>query len=207
MDGVITNTMPDHFRAWTKIFRRYGIYVTHYDVYSREGQRGITSVKEIFAHHKKTLSRVAARKILVDKEKLFKKIVKTRFIPGARNFLRQLHRQGFDLALVTGTSRQELHRILPRRIYDLFSVTVTGSDVKNGKPHPEPFLAALRKSNVKAKDAVVIENAPFGIESAKRAGLKCLAIQTSLPEKYLKEADKVFGSMHDLKTKVRFVKK
>jgi len=51
MDGVITNTMPDHFRAWQLVLKAEGISVSHYDVYSREGQRGISSIREILASH------------------------------------------------------------------------------------------------------------------------------------------------------------
>jgi beta-phosphoglucomutase len=50
-------------------------------------------------------------------------------------------------------------------------VTVCGCDVQNGKPHPEPYLKAMAKLNVKPKEAIVFENAPFGIRSAKAAGL------------------------------------
>lgn len=205
MDGVITNTMPDHFKAWRMIFAREGIVVNHLDVYSREGQRGIQSVKEIFAERNKAFSFKKAKKILLKKEELFKKIVRKRFIPGSRKFLRDLYKKGFLLALVTGTSRHEVHRILPEKLYKLFKVIITGSDVKKGKPHPAPFIKALEKLELDASQAVVIENAPFGIRSAKGARLHCLALETSLPEKYLGEADHVFRSYKDLKRKVKFI--
>ena len=51
MDGVITNTMPDHYRCWKQIFREQGIRVTYEDVYKREGQPGLTSVREIFTEN------------------------------------------------------------------------------------------------------------------------------------------------------------
>ncbi len=206
MDGVITNTMPDHFCAWKIIFRQDGIRVSHLDVYKREGQRGINSVKEIFKEHHLPLEKRKAREILARKEELFKKIVKVRFISGARRFLKFLHRNDFKLALVTGTARHEVRKILPDGIYNLFDVVVTGSDVRFGKPHPEPFLKAVKKLKVKPGAAVVIENAPFGIRSAKAAGLKCLAVATSLPGRYLHDADAIFSSIHDLQGKVRFLK-
>ncbi len=203
MDGVITNTMPDHFRTWKKIFANEGIHVTHLDIYSREGQRGIHSVREIFTIYKKPFTQTKAKQLLCRKEELFKKIVKRRFVRGARRFLRGLDREKFLLALVTGTSRPELHRILPQHLYNLFDVIVTGSDVKHGKPHPEPFLKALKELKVKPNETVVVENAPFGIRSAKSAGLRCVALATSLPKEYLKAADYVFHSIKDLQKGVR----
>ncbi len=205
MDGVITNTMPDHFRIWKRIFAEQGVHVSHLDVYSREGQKGITSIKEIFAVHGKPFQLNLAKKILAKKERIFKKNVRQRFIPGSRFFLRFLHRNGFKLALVTGTSRHELLRILPEHIQNLFDVIVTGSDVKRGKPNPEPYRKALKKLRISPHDAVVIENAPLGIASAKQAGLRCMAIETSLPVKYLQEADYQFASIRELSTKVRFI--
>lgn len=205
MDGVITNTMPDHFRVWKEIFGHEGIHVTHHDIYSREGQRGLTSVLEIFAQYGRRVSVRRARRLLQKKEKLFKRIVRQRFVPGARTFLRDLDKQGFCLALVTGTSRHELHRILPASVYKHFDVTVTGSDVKNGKPHPEPYRKALNSLKLPAKDAIAIENAPFGIRSACAAGLKCLALETSLPALHLKGAAAIFSSIKELRTRSRFI--
>ncbi len=204
MDGVITNTMPDHFHAWKVILHKLGIPVTHHDVYCREGQPGIHSVRELSAQYGKPVSGRRAHKILKEKEVYFKRIVRLRFIVGVRTFLKKLHNNHFRLALVTGTAHHEMCRILPESIRQLFTVTVTGSDVHHGKPHPEPYLMSLKKLGLKAPDAVVIENAPFGIQSAKRAGLRCLALETSLPRKYLKEADAVFGSIKELSDNVRF---
>ena len=206
MDGVITNTMPDHFKAWKIIFTKYGINVSQLDVYKREGQKGLSSVREIFAAHGKTITQKKAEQILIEKEKLFKRIVKTRFITGARSFLNLLYRRGFKLALVTGTARHELLKILPKNIYKLFYVIITGSDVQNGKPHPEPYLNAIKNLKVSVKDALVIENAPFGITSAKDAGLRCFALQTSLPKKYLIKADRIFRSIKDLQINTELVR-
>ena len=204
MDGVITNSMPDHFRAWKKVLANEGVHVSHFDIYCREGQRGINSIEELFAEKKKPYTLQKARELLQKKEHLFKKIVKRRFIPGTRSFLKFLHNDQYRLALVTGTSRHELHQVLPDHLYDLFDVVVTGNDVQNGKPHPEPYLRAIRKLKIKPSEAVVVENAPFGIRSAKAAGLTCLAIATSLTKKHLGEADHVFTGIDELRRKINF---
>jgi beta-phosphoglucomutase len=207
LDGVITNTMPDHYRVWKTIFAQQGIYLSRFDIYQREGQPGLVTVREIFQEHTKAFSLKKAKRILIQKEKQFKKIVKQRFIVGARRFLRDLYRKDITLALVTGTSRHEVHRILPKSLFKLFDVVVTGSDVKHGKPHPEPYRQALKKLKIKKSDAVVIENAPFGIQSARAARLKCFAIETSLPKKYLKGADRIFSSLCELNQEIDWIKK
>jgi len=206
MDGVITDTMPYHFRVWKEIFVREGMDVSREDIYKREGQKGIESLREIFAEYGKIFNETYARGMLKEKEKRFKRVFKRRFIAGSRSFLRQLHKHGFKLALVTGTSRHEAVHLLPAELFNMFDVTVCGCEVQNGKPHPEPYLTALKKMSLRPRDAVVIENAPFGIHSAKAAGIRCLGIETSLPKSYLRQADAVFHSFKDLASRVCFEK-
>lgn len=206
MDGVITDTMPYHFRAWKSVFANEGIKASHEDIYKREGQKGIDSVREIFKEKGKIYSENVGKKLLQAKERLFKRIFKRKFIAGSRKFIKKFHVQGFKLALVTGTSRHEAQKLLPEDLWNCFDVTVCGSDVQNGKPHPEPYLKAISKLNVKPKQAVVFENAPFGIRSAKAAGLFCLALETSLSSSYLKKADAIFSSFKEIESKVNFIK-
>lgn len=206
MDGVITDTMPYHFRAWRHVFASEGIKASHKDIYKREGQKGIDSVREIFSEKKRFYTEIIAKRLLRDKERLFKRIFKRKFIAGSRKFIKTCHAQGFKLALVTGTSRHEAQKLIPKELWNCFDVTVCGSDVKNGKPDPEPYLKAIVKLNVKPKEAVVFENAPFGIRSAKAAGLLCIALETSLPSAYLTGADAIFPSFKAISATVKFTK-
>jgi beta-phosphoglucomutase len=202
MDGVITDTMPFHFRAWKKIFQDEGFHVTECEIYLREGQPGSATLKEIFKEHGVPYKEEDAKRILLKKEKLFKRILRRRFVPGSRQYLHFLKKQGFQLGLVTGTARHEAHKILPKGLFRLFDVTITGNDVKKGKPHPEPYLLALKKLKIKPREAVVIENAPFGIHAAKQANIRCLALESSLPRKYLQAADHIFSSFKELRRTV-----
>lgn len=206
MDGVITDTMPYHFQAWRAVFASEGIVANHEDIYKREGQKGIESVRELFKEKDKTYSDEVGLRLLQEKEKLFKQIFKRKYIAGSRTFIKKLRTQGFNLGLVTGTSRHEAQKLLPQDLWDCFQVTVCGCDVQNGKPHPEPYLKAVDKLNISAKEAIVFENAPFGIHSAKSAGLHCIALETSLPASFLGQADAIFSSFKEIESKVKFVK-
>jgi len=206
MDGVITDTMPYHLRAWKAVFASQGIRASREDIYKREGQKGIDSVRELFKEKDKSYTDVIGKRLLCDKEELFKKIFKRKFIAGSRLFIKKFHAQGFKLGLVTGTSRHEAQKLLPKGLWDCFDVTVCGCDVQNGKPHPEPYLKAIAKLKVSPQEALVFENAPFGIRSAKAAGLRCLALETSLPSSYLKNADAVFSSFKQIESKVKFIR-
>jgi len=198
MDGVITDTMRYHYFAWKKVFASVGVRVTRLDVYRREGQRGLTSIQGMCQDKGIMISRKTAQRLLARKEVLFQKIFKKRFILGSRIFVRDLSKKGFRLALVTGTSFKEVEKILPAGLRARFCVVITGCDVRYGKPHPQPFIKALRSLKIHPGDAIVIENAPLGILSAKRAGLRCLALETSLPRAYLSKADRVFSSYKEM---------
>ena len=181
-----------------------GIRVSHEDVYKREGQKGIDSVREIFSEKGRIYTHAAGKRILQKKEELFKRIFKRKFIAGSRAFIKKLKVRGFKLALVTGTSRTEAQKLFPLDLWNCFNATICGCDVQNGKPHPEPYLKALQKLKIRPCDAIVLENAPFGVRSAKTAGLLCLALETSLPRVFLKEADAVFSSFKEMESKVKF---
>src|SRR3989338_7792873 len=90
MDGVITDTMRYHYRAWKEVFVRYGVRVSREDIYKREGQKGIDSVREIFFEHGRRHSDDLGHQVLKEKEKLFKEIFRSRFIPGSRSLLKGL---------------------------------------------------------------------------------------------------------------------
>ncbi len=75
---------------------------------------------------------------------------------------------------------------------------VTAFDVKYGKPNPEPYLMALKKANIQANEAIVIENAPLGVRAGVAAGIFTIAVNTGpLPDQVLLDegADYLFPSM------------
>ena len=66
---------------------------------------------------------------------------------------------------------------------------MTCVDSKRGKPDPEPYLMGLQKAGIKAEEAIVVENAPLGVESAKGAGIFVIAANTGpLEDSILKDA-------------------
>ena len=96
MDGVITDTMPYHFRAWKSVFASEGITVSHEDIYKREGQKGIDSVREIIHRKRKIYTDAIGKKLLDEKERLFKRIFKRKFIAGSRAFIKKSIAQGLS---------------------------------------------------------------------------------------------------------------
>ena len=198
MDGVLVDTMPFHYRAWRDTFKKFGIRVTRKEIYLREGERWNKTFEEILKKHKIRVDRRIEKAAFEHREKVFKDLFKIRMFKGAEGLLRKLRARHIVLGLVTGTPSRELKRILPKRVYKMFKAIVPSDEVKHGKPHPEPYLIALRRLKIRPSEALVIENAPNGIKSANRAGIKCIAIETSLPKSYLKAASLVTHSIKEL---------
>ncbi|MCU0820884.1 MAG: HAD family hydrolase, partial [Spirochaetes bacterium] len=131
------------------------------------------------------------KRLLERKLRIFEKN-RIEIFPQVREILQFLKSKNVLLALVTGSLKRSVGFILPGDIFQFFNAVVTFDDITKGKPHPEPYLKALEMTGCRPGDALVIENAPFGIESAKKAGIDCLALETTLPEAYLNGADLVF---------------
>src|SRR3954470_752025 len=82
-------------------------------------------------------------------------------------------------------------------------VLVTASDITRGKPHPEPYLKAAAGLGADPAGCLVVEDAPAGIEAAKAAGMRVLAVATTHDAALLGGADEIYGSTADVIPAVR----
>ena len=198
MDGVLVDTMKYHDEAWRATLRSYGLEISKEEIYRREGQKGHHTARDLLVQAGHQPDEEKIQKLIKEKEVHFKKQAKASLFPKALKCVQKLYEEGFSLALVTGSFSSEVKNVLPEEMLKCFNALVTADRVHIGKPHPEPYLLALRELDVSAQDALVIENAPFGIQAAKAAQTACIALATSLPEEYLQEADIVLPGLEDL---------
>jgi HAD superfamily hydrolase (TIGR01509 family) len=101
--------------------------------------------------------------------------------PGARELLTELHEAGVRCALVTMSYQRFVAPILRHLPPETFSVVVTGDQVANGKPHPEPYLTAAAALGVEPGDCVAIEDSNTGARSAEAAGCTVLVVENHVP--------------------------
>ena len=199
MDGVLTDSMPNHWEAWQKVFADLGVIVDREEILRREGEKGMVTLKSVLERSGVRTSPEVLAQALERKEHLFRSFPKPALLPGARELVHELWQSGARVALVTGTSLNEARSNLPADLFEKFDTVVTGDQIDHGKPDPEPYQVALERLGVQKTRALVIENAPFGIASAKGAGLTCIALTTSLPAAELAGADWVATSLHELR--------
>lgn len=123
----------------------------------------------------------AEKKILDD---LYTK--KLKFMPGAMEFVKKIDEANILRAIATSSSRRRLN--LVKSILNLygFDAEVTGDEVENGKPAPDIFLKAAEKLGVRLPNCVVLEDAPLGIQAAKAANMRTVAV---IDERFTNEND------------------
>ena len=181
MDGVLYDSMPKHTLAWRETMLEEGIDVPSDEFFLYEGMTGPATINLIMEREKGiTLSLEECRKIYARKAEKFRNMGEPIPMPGASELIAAFHAAGLKTVLVTGSAQNTLLNRLDSDYPGAFplGMRVTALDVKNGKPHPEPYLRGLEKAGVNAEEAVVLENAPLGVRAAKAAGIFTIAWTT-----------------------------
>ena len=194
MDGVLVDAMPFHCKAiQTAAKQEVNIDVAQRDVYLLEGMPGEDMVKELLRQKRYTgnieeLSNddsdkldFLAHRIHERKKKVFQQINASAPINGAREIVSSMR---CKKALVSGAAKQEVDSIINKYFEkDAFDVVVSGEDLEEGKPSPDPFQTALIKMGLTESEAIVVENAPLGVKAANNAKLKCIVTLNNTPLK------------------------
>jgi beta-phosphoglucomutase len=198
-DGVIGDTMADNCTAWQKAFEPYGFQLLSADYYRLEGMGRFQIAEYIIEHNKLGLTNVS--EIVEAKELYYKHHNTFRIYDHVNEIFNLLRSHGIGMAIVTGASKSRITEHLGKELSSQLSALITADDVKNTKPHPEPYLKAVAHLGKKAEDCLVIENAILGVMSAKAAGCPCFALETTLTAADLTLADEVFPAHKDLLTR------
>ena len=204
MDGVLFDSMPNHAYAWSHAMTQFGLAMTAEEAYMNEGRTGSGTI-DILAQRfwGRNATEEEKQRIYAAKSALFNTLPEAKPMPGAREALEAARECGAKIVLVTGSAQLSLIEHLELHYPGFFrkELMVTAFDVKRGKPNPEPYLMGLEKVGVRAEEAVVVENAPLGVEAGRAAGIFTIAANTGpLPDEMLKQsgADIVVAGMHEV---------
>ncbi len=179
LDGVLVDSTPAVARAWAGWAREHGFEPDEV-VKKAHGRPSITTIRELLPHADHAAEdREMERREIADVDGVIP-------LPGAMELLRALPLERW--AIVTSCTRALAHvRIgaagLPKPRH-----LVTATDVKHGKPDPEPYLKGAQILGVPASECIVIEDAPAGIRAGKAAGARVLALRTTASDAELQQA-------------------
>jgi len=179
LDGVLVDSTPAVARVWAGWAREHSFNPDEV-VKIAHGRPSIATIRELLPHANHAAEdREVERREIADVEGVIP-------LPGAMEFLKVLPLERW--AIVTSCTRALAHvRIaaagLPRPRH-----LVTSTDVKHGKPDPEPYLKGAQILGVPAGECIVIEDAPAGIRAGKAAGTRVLALRTTASDAELQQA-------------------
>ena len=181
MDGVLFDSMPYHAASWHKVMEAHGLHLSREEAYLHEGRTGAGTINIV---SQRQLGREATQEeieqIYEEKSIEFNTHPQAERMAGAWELLQKVKAAGLTPMIVTGSGQASLLDRLEHNFPGIFrrELMVTAFDVKHGKPHPEPYLMALEKGGFKANEAIVIENAPLGVQSGVAAGIYTVAVNT-----------------------------
>jgi HAD superfamily hydrolase (TIGR01509 family) len=199
MDGVLADSEEYISKAAIMMFRELGLTVSPEDFKPFVGtgeNRYIGGVAEKYGLE------VDIEKVKKRTYQIYTEIIKGNImpLPGSLDFVRSCLSRGFKIAVATSTDKIKMEANL-REIglpSTIFNATVNGLEVENRKPSPDIYLLASRKIGLKPEECLVVEDAVSGIQAAKSAGCKCLALTTSFNRSLLLEADWICNNLEDV---------
>ena len=177
MDGTMIDSMPWHARSWVVFAQRHGLAADAGDILARTtGRTGTECMRELFGA---ALSDARCDALVHEKETIYRDLFGAQFTEGAGfgAFARAAAARGLKIAVGTAGDRHNIEFAMSRLKMDPLPLTIVGGDEGfSGKPTPAIFLEAARRIGVAPECCIVFEDAPFGIEAARRAGMRAVAV-------------------------------
>lgn len=196
MDGVLVDSADYHYAAWREALARERYDISYEAFRATFGQRNDTILRGIFGPD---LPDAEVDRIADLKEALYRQFVRERGIapsPGVLRWLQALRAAGWRQAVASAAPRANIDAILAAvGIGHYFDAITSGEDVTRGKPDPQVYLVSAQRVGASPARCVVVEDAPAGLEGARRAGMRCIGVAST--HDHL-DADVVVASLDEL---------
>ncbi len=179
LDGVLVDSTPAVARVWASWAREHGFNPDEV-VKKAHGRPSIATIRELLPHADHAAEdREVERREITDVDGVIP-------LPGAMEFLKALPLERW--AIVTSCTRPLAHVRIAAAGLPKPRHLVTSTDVKHGKPDPEPYLKGAQLLGLPATECIVIEDAPAGIRAGKAAGARVIALRTTASDAELHQA-------------------
>jgi HAD superfamily hydrolase (TIGR01509 family) len=172
LDGVLVDATEWHYEALNRALALFGYAISRYEHLTT--YNGLPTRKKLeMLTVEKGFPRSLHSLVNKIKQKYTREEILRRCTPVFEKefMIHQLKRDGFKLACCSNSIRESVELMLRGSgIFDLFDCLISNEDVKNPKPHPEMYLRACECLGVKPQEAIIVEDAPHGIEAARQSG-------------------------------------
>ena len=177
MDGTLIDSRDHHWRSWRETMLAEGIEISHPQFLATFGQRNDAIIPAWLGDQ---AAPEAIRRIGEAKEERYRRLVRQHGVaatPGAEDWVRRLHGDHWLQAIASSAPRLNIETVVEvLGLGNFFDAIVSAEDVVNGKPDPEVFLTAAKRLRSMPAESIVVEDAAAGVEAAKRAGMRCIAV-------------------------------
>ncbi len=179
VDGTLIDSREYHWLSWQGALADEGFAVTPEQFAASFGRRNDEILRGFFpSYTAEDITRVGEAK-----EVAYRRLVRERgidLLPGVRRWLDRLREEDWLQAVASSAPRRNLEVIVEALgLEGYFAAVASAEDVTEGKPDPQVFLVAAEKLGVVPSRCVVVEDAPAGIEAARRAGMRCVGVLSS----------------------------
>lgn len=177
MDGTMIDSMPWHAKAWVEFTRRRGMDIDVPDLMARTtGRNGTECIRELL---QREVEQAEADALTREKEDIYRELFGPSFteVAGFKAFAARASVGGLKLAVGTAGDIHNVAFAMSRLAMVPEPLTIVrGDEGLPGKPQPAIFLEAARRIGAAPERCIVFEDAPFGIEAARRAGMHAVAV-------------------------------
>ncbi|HKD45973.1 MAG TPA: HAD-IA family hydrolase [Candidatus Angelobacter sp.] len=194
VDGVLVDSTRAVARVWRRWAEERGLDPAIV-IHEAHGRRSIETVRALAPHLDAELENEHVESLeIADREGIVA-------LPGAAELLRRLPADRFSL--VTSATRALAVARLEHAGLRVPERLISADDVADGKPSPRPYLNGAALLGLRSRDCLVFEDTAAGIESARRAGMQVVALDTTYPARALAAADALAGTLADVQIEVR----
>lgn len=197
MDGVLIDSMNTHFDVWRKVFFEFGVPFERKLFNQHFGTTNLETIRAVLGDRltdQEALALAAKRQALFEQEATHQ----TQLIPGVMQWLKFFQQNQIPQAIASSNAQQFIESIADHLKISFFFNAIVSAENLASKPDPAVFLETARQIRAKPSHCLVFEDAVAGIEGARRAGMKCIAVATTTPASSLYAADLVIPSFSAL---------
>jgi beta-phosphoglucomutase family hydrolase len=178
LDGTLLDSEEYHWQSWRDTMASLGHPITREQFLATFGLRN-DEILPRWLGAGATLEDIA--RVSLEKEQLYRKLLREGGVgplPGAAEWVRKLHAEGWKQAIASSAPRKNVDVVLEvLGLGSFFQAVVSAEDVTQGKPDPQVFLIAAQRLEVQPACCIVVEDAPAGVEAARRAGMRSIGVR------------------------------
>lgn len=180
MDGTMIDSMPSHAQSWIAFARDHKLKIDVAELLRcTTGRTGAECMEQLFD---RPMAKQEALDLIYQKERIYRELFAPVFaeVPGFKAFNALAHARGLRIGVGTAGDKHNIAFAMGHLLLEPMPHAMVGGDEGlPGKPDPSIFLEAARRIGADPKACIVFEDAPFGIEAARRAGMRAVAVCSS----------------------------